>query len=101
MLGWRLELHASGELQLARIGRAIRVGTAGDRTRLIDVDVLASTVRSCPINVIERIEAISPQLECDPLANQEVLLDRDIRIEEVWPVCAVASHIADLIERRD
>ncbi len=90
---FRLELDTARELQLSRIGRVIGVGTARDRAALVDV-----AVRHSPVDVIEGVITICPELKRDLLTNGEVLLHSDICVEEVGPKGGVSSGSPDLIE---
>ena len=53
-------------------------GPAGDGAALIDVGV-----GGAPVDVVEGVEAVGPQLEGDPFTDEEVLLNGEVRIEEV------------------
>src|SRR5579859_4737190 len=74
----RLELEPGRELQLTGVGRAAREGSRGDRATLIDV-----AVGGCPVDVVEGVEAVGAQLEGDSFPDEEILLNGEIRIEEV------------------
>ena len=91
----RLELHATRELQLTWVRGTIRERTAANGAAILDISIWVAKV-----DVIERIEPISPQDEGDRLANLEILLQRKIRVEEVWSEYGIASSIPKGVHSR-
>ena len=83
-------------MELSWIGRSIREWTGRYGSRLVDI-----AARVAEVDVVESIETISPKLERYPLVNEEVLLDREIGVEEPRSKRGVTANGPDLVERGD
>src|SRR5215469_9517402 len=88
-----LEAHHQRKLQRARIGRAVLERSAGNRSILFDVAAGCTKVY-----VVEHIEEICPELYGRDFLDREVLLDRQVRIENVRTKDAVSTNGPDLVK---
>src|SRR5260370_17109542 len=91
----RLELHAYRELELPRVCRSIDARAVGDGSGVLDVSAW-----SAPVDVVEDIERIHAELERCDLPYREVLLHREVRIEEMRPKDAISPNGSNLIQTR-
>jgi hypothetical protein len=67
----RLELHASGELHLTWVSCIARPRSARNVSGTLDV-----AARKAKVDVVERVERIGSELECDPLFDRKVLHEK-------------------------
>ena len=91
-----LELKAGRELHLPRVGGTVRKWAIADGSILVEVAAWVGKV-----DVVEGVEPVSPKLEGDSLFDQEVLLHRDVGVEEVRTEGLVAASGSDLVESRN
>ena len=90
-----LELDASGELHLTRVG-----GITGERAARNASYALDVAARVGEVNMVEGVERIGPELQLVPFADGEVLHRRNIAIEEVRTPSVVTSSIANGVQTR-
>lgn len=87
------ELRTQRELQLTWMRRTIWEWPVANRSVLVDVAAGAAEV-----DMVDDIERIHTELDRCHLADGEVLLNRQVHIEQVRSKDAVPSDVSDLIQ---